>query len=433
MKGRNKLKPERIVIGEGIALNVLPCTKFKTNCIALRLVAPLTKESASLNALLPFVLKRGCTSYPTVAEMERHLEELYGSDIHAGVGKTGNSQYFGFTSYPLSDTYAEGVRVSDEILSLMAELIFSPVLKNGLLDPETVQREKDVLTDRIKATINNKNKYAVKRCAEEMGKGDPSSVSETGTVEDVEAITPEALTNALKDAVRRCRIEIWCAGDFDIAGLERTCRRLFDIKNRDPYPVTEVNRIADAKSLKRVTEEQPVKQGKLCVGFTTSVRPQDGDAPVLNLFLEIFSNSPISKLFLNVRERLSLCYYCSAIANKPKGTVTVASGIEVDKANIAEEAIIKELNDCVNGLITEEEMTSAKKAMISSSKSIYDDYGSLISWYFSQLDRDVKMTPEEYTEKAVAATVGDVSRVASTLKLHTVYFLKGTLKEENDG
>ncbi len=427
------MTPERIILGEGVALNILECDKFKTNCIAIRFLCPLSEESASLNALLPFVLKRGCRRLPTMTDMEKEFDMLYGTDIQATVGKTGDTQFFGFTAHPLCDSYAEGNRLSEAVLSLISELLYDPYLtEDGTLSPECIEIEKRVLADKVRETINNKAKYSLQRCAEEMSKNDPSSIPATGSVEQIGAITPEKLTETLKTALNRYKIEIWCAGSFERKALEEACRKLFLSKTREPYSDNELKRIADATTVARIVEEQPVKQGKLCVGFTTDIRPDDESSPIFNLFLEIFSSSPVSKLFVNVREKLSLCYYCSAIVNKPKGTVIVASGIENENAKTAEEAILKELENCSKAEIADDEMDAAKKALITASKSIYDDYGALISWYFSQLGRGKMLSPEEYTLPAINATRDDVARVASSLKLHTVYLLKGTAKEDDE-
>lgn len=430
MKGRNKLIPERILIGDGVALNLLPCEKFKTNCIAIRLLTPLKQETAALNALLPYVLKRGCKRLPTMAKMEEELELLYGSELYSNVGRHGDCQFFGFTSYPLRDRYTEGVKVSDSVISLMAELLFSPITENGVLRPEYVESEKRVLADKVRASVNNKSKYAVKRCIEEMGKGDPSSVSELGRVEDIEAITPAALTEALAYALKHHRIEIWCAGDFDKASLTKTLTGLFAIENREPAPIPEISRLPHVETENMVTEEQPVKQGKLCLGFTTDFCASGRGSALYGVFNEVFSSSPVSKLFVNVREKLSLCYYCHTISNKKKGTMIVTSGIEVENLDTARSAILNELRSVAEGNISEEELISAKKSLVSSIKSIDDDYGSMISWYFSQIDEEHVMTPEEYAEYASETTVSDIMEIAGSFIPHTVYFLKGTVKEE---
>ncbi len=424
--------PIRKMIGDGVALNIIPTDKFKTNCISVRFLCPMAEETAALNALLPSVLKRGCERLPTMADIVKELQMLYGSELQSSVGRFGDTQYLGFTSFPLRNEYTEGTNVTSEILSLMSELINKPLIENGTLKAEYVESEKRTLTDRVKAAINNKTSYAIRRCVEEMGKGDPSSIPDTGTVEQIAAVTPEALTKRLNEIINTANIEIWCAGVFDEGKLESDCIRLFVREDRTPVPKTEVTPIAPTIEVNTITEDQPVKQGKLSLGFTTSLRPSPDASPSFNLFLGVLSSSPTAKLFMNVREKLSLCYYCYAIPDRQKGTVIISSGIEVQNKDIAKRAILDEIEAVKNGNITEDELEGARMSLISGWKSICDDEIAMINWYFSQICWGKFVSPEEYAERCVSLTASDVSYVASTLKLHTVYFLNGTLPSEEE-
>ena len=160
-----ELTPKRLILGEGVALNILECDKFKTNCIAIRFLCPLSEKSASLNALLPFVLKRGCRRLPTMTDMEKEFDMLYGTDIQASVGKIGDTQFFGFTSHPLCDSYAEGNKLSISVLSLMSELLCDPYLtEEGTLSPECIEIEKRVLADKVRESINNRHNINILDC-----------------------------------------------------------------------------------------------------------------------------------------------------------------------------------------------------------------------------------------------------------------------------
>lgn len=421
---------ERIELGQGIALNVIPCQKFKTNAIAIRFLCPMKKETAAENALLPFVLKRGTERLPTMTHLSKELQMLYGTELQAQVGKTGDLQFFGFAAVTLNDDYTEGEKVTERALALLSELLHAPLTVNGTLCPDFVESEKRVMIERIREAINHKTSYAVKRCYEEMGRDDPAVLPETGTEEQIEAITAEGLTARWREALAACRIEIFCAGDFDTEKLTDTCRSLFRSAERRPVPLTETVPLPHAEEVRCLSEDQPVKQGKLSLGFTTSLRPSPETAARYNLFLEVLANSPTAKLFLNVREKLSLCYYCSAVPDRPKGILILTSGIEVADRAAAEEAILNEIDACREGKITEEELTAAKKALKTAADSITDDYGAMISWVASQLTWERKLTPEEYVASAMRVTVEDLRATADTLKLHTVYFMNGTQTEE---
>ena len=208
--------------------------------------------------------------------------------------------------------------------------------------------------------------------------------------------------------------------------------KFFVSENRTSRQNAEVTPIAPAEKVNTVTEDQPVKQGKLSLGFTTTLRPTPEASTAFNLFLGVLSSAPTAKLFMNVREKLSLCYYCYAIPDRQKGTIVISSGIEVDKKEVAEKAIISEIEAIKNGEVTDEELESARKSLISGWKSICDDEMAMINWYSAQTVWDRFISPEDCVENCKVLTVSDVSAVASTLKLHTVYFLNGTLTGESE-
>lgn len=419
-------------LGNGIALNLLPCDKFKTNYLSVEFLCPMSEETAALNALLPFVLKRGTRRLPSLLALTQELEMLYGSHIGARVGKVGDTQFFGFHSAPLRDEYAEGMKVTASVLALIGEMILTPYQEEGQLSASFTEQEKNVLIDAIQSRINNKGHYALLRCREEMCRNDPSALPETGTEEQVAAITAARLTDHLNTVRRAYRMEIWCVGIFDRNELLEQVQSLFRTAIRNPIPLPAHKPFCLNDNPQRVCEEQPVKQGKLCLGFGTEIRSGHPMAPAYTLLLEILGGSPTSKLFVNVREKQSLCYYCSAIPEMQKGILLIASGIEVADRDKAEAAILREVEACRQGEITAEEILAAKKSIENSIRAMYDEPSAMIAWYFKRGLIGSTESPLSYWEKIQAVTAADLAAAAQTLTLDTVYFLNGTLPGEEN-
>lgn len=424
------MKPKRLTIGEGIYLNILECDKFKTNCISVDFLCRTEKDSAAKAALLPFVLTRGTAKHPGMKELTAELDMLYGSHISGHVSKIGDIQYFGFTSYPLISEYAENTDVTAGVFDIIGEMINSPRKENGKLYAPYVEGEKALMIDRIRAKINDKNSYSVLRCREEMTEGEPYSIPETGYEEDVAAITPDDLTDYLEYAKNELRIEIWCVGIFDSEKLTEQLKGIFGFENRKtPAPLTH-ERTEFRGSVKKIDEPQPVNQGKLCLGFRTGTYINDIDASAFTVFCEILGGSPMSKLFMNVREKLSLCYYCQAVSDNAKGIMLIASGIEVKNKDLAISAITKQIDACKNGEISDQELSAAKKSILNSAKTLYDDAEAMKSWYMRRGLFGIGESPEEYCEKAMKICISDIEAVAKKLILDTEYFLNGTLLDE---
>ena len=95
----------------------------------------------------------------------------------------------------------------------------------------------------------------------------------------------------------------------------------------------------------------------------SGINALDPDYTAMVLANCILGGSPFSKLFMNVREKQSLCYYCAARHDTPKNVMFVQSGVETKDLDRTEEAILKELNDMKKGNITDDEILFAKLAM----------------------------------------------------------------------
>jgi predicted Zn-dependent peptidase len=426
------MTPKRIEIGQGIALNLLSCDKFKTNCLSVTFLCPMEAETVAENALLPYVLKRGTERFPTMMALTKELEMLYGAQIAAQVNKVGDLQYFGFRAEPIRPEYAEGCDVTGQVLSLMGEMLQRPFLEEGLLCPAYVEGEKQILIDAVRSRINHKGNYSLLRCREEMCANDPSALPEIGTEEMLAAVTPETLTARLETVRRTYPMEIWCVGSFDEHALTEQVRAIFLSQERSPLSLPDTKAFVAGEGVRRITEEQPVKQGKLCLGFGTDIRSGHPLVPAYALMLEVLGGSPTAKLFVNVREKMSLCYYCSSVPDVKKGLMIIASGIEVSDRDKAEAAILREVEACQEGRITEEEILSAKRSVANALRTLYDDPAALISWYFKRLLIGSTESPEAYGARIEAVTLEDMVKAAKSLTLDTIYFLNGTLPGEED-
>ncbi len=422
--------PERRTLGDGIYLNLLPCDKFKTNYLSVDFLCPMRERDAASSALLPFVLSRGTAKYPDMTELTRAFDRLYGTRVSPHVFKTGDTQCFGFSCYPLREEYAGGTDVTGQALALLAETISAPYTENGLLSASYTESEKRVMTDRIQAQINDKASYSVLRCREILAEGEAYAIPESGRAEEVAALTPRLLTDRLAEARESLRIEIYAVGHFDKEALTEKAAAAFCFPGRrTPEPLL-LSPSPLRKEVTRVTESQPVRQGKLCLGFKTGASISSRDLPAHALFTEVLGGSPVSKLFLNVREKQSLCYYCSTLGDVGKGILMIASGIEVSDRERAEQAILEQLAQCREGKISEEELQAAKKSLLNSSRSLYDSAGALKSWYLKNGISDDAEDPLALAERAASASVSDVMEAANRLSLDTVYFLEGTDRSE---
>ena len=421
----------RSQIADEAYFTLIKTEQFKAGLISVRFLAPLDKATAAENALFPQVLLRGCNKYPNMTAIARRKKSVYDTGLGATVYNIGENQVFGFNLDVLENKYSiDGMDIAGEATGLLVDILTDPVTENGVFKAEYVESEKKRLIDKINSQKNNKNAYAVMRCTDEMCRDERYGISEIGTVETVAAATPESVYAAYRRALKSARVEIVAVGNFDNSTEERFAAAFSKIE-REPQPICETEIIRAPKGeVRRYTEIQKIQQGKLVIGFRTGSVISDGDYAATSLAVEIYGGSPISKLFMNVREKMSLCYFCSASADGTKGIMTVRSGIDFSKYEAAKAEIYRQLDLMAKGEITDEEFTGAKKSLINALREQSDDPAAIRSWYLGRLLSGRMQTKEEYIAEIERVTKEQVTAKAAGFKPDLEYFLKGEGKYE---
>jgi len=412
-----------IPINDNITLNYIPMAKLKTTSIGMYIHRPLKKEEASYNAILPHVLKRGNKTLKNTQEIAKYLQDLYGAKFSAGISKKGDSQLLCFEGETISDKYAPGGEaLTAGLLKLILDSVFN---QNDTFSKDVFEQERTNSITKIENIINDKRVYAIYRCQEEMAKGDPFSIPRLGYVEDMKKMTIEELYNYYRELILSSKINIYVCGEADLSGIEdaiRTAISGYCFKNAE-MPKSQLLKIKD--KVNDVTERLDVTQGKLAIGFLTDTASTDDDYYKLVVANAIFGGGAQSKLFNNVREKLSLAYYAGSMLDKYKGMLLVNAGIEFDNFKKAYDETLVQLEEVKMGSITDLEIESSKMFLINSLVTTYDDQMALISFYLNQNVAGTNAEIDECIEKIKLVTKEDVARIMNKVHLDTVYFLAG--------
>lgn len=419
-----------IKIADGVKINYIETSKFKTNYFSFNFITNLDEEKSYYNTLIPRILSHASATYPSQASIDKRLQYLYSAGLATRNTQNGKFHIFGILADMLNNKYTPDTDVTGEMLSLICDIIFNPYLEDGVFSKQYTESEKLEVIDAINAEINNKGAYAMNRCTEIMCKDEIFSVKRTGTVENVQSVTPTMLYDAYKNALQKYRIEIFVVGSVDINSIADTLKGYFDKIERSVEKLADFDIIREAKEVKQLCEIQNVQQGKLCMGFRTGRTIEDGDYHIAQLFCEIYGGSPTSKLFVNVREKKSLCYTCRSLITQKSGLMYVSAGIDASNKQISEEAILEQLENVKQAKITDSELDSAKKSLKNAYMQIYDSPSAMEMW---TLNRELSGNfdiPNEQAELVDKATKAQIASFAKNITLDTVYFLKG---EENNG
>ena len=416
---------KQIPIGQGRNLYHIPTDKFKTSTISIFIHRPLKKEEATMNALLPYVLRRGSKDFPSSQIIAKYLEELYGASFDCGVNKKGEDHIIYLNFEVINDRYIPGQeKLFNDILEFAHSILFNPLLDGEGFKKEYVIQEKKKIEDLIKGLVNNKMVYAVERCYQEMCRDEAFSIYELGSIEDLDAIDEKGLYQHYKEVIYSSPIDIFIVGQMDEEKIYEKVTRLFSDKGNQvkTYPNTQI--ITKVGQVKKIEEALEVNQGKLSLGFRTKISPRDKEYYPLIIYNGILGGGPHSKLFNNVREKMSLAYYVFARLEKFKGLMIISSGIEFVNYQKALDEILTQVEEIKNGNISDYEYEATIKSYINSIRSLADNPIYMTDYYLGQLVAGTDDTFEGLIEKISTVKKEDVISVAQNIELDTIYFLK---------
>lgn len=409
----------------GITLRCFPDHRFKHGCLSVQFVRPMCREEAAMNALLPAVLLRGSRRHPDLRAITLRLDDLYGASVGTLVRRIGDCQTTGLYCSFMEDRFAmEGDAILAPMVDFLKELLLEPVLEHGGFRADFVESEKKNLISTIEAQLNDKRAYAMEQLVKRMCRGDSFGIPRLGETEQVAAITPEALYAHYKEVLCSSPIELCYVGAAEEAQVAALVKGIFAGLDRACQGMPAQMAFRGAAGGEHV-QQMDVSQGKLCMGFTTPVTVRDKEFVAMQLLNMVFGGGMTSKLFMQVRERLSLCYAIGSGYHGSKGILTVSAGIDSGKSEVVRREILAQLEACRNGEITPQELTAAKQAMRSSLLATHDSPGAMEGYYATAALSGLALTPEAYIRAVEETTLEQVAAAARTVQLHTVYFLKG--------
>ena len=416
---------QNFTIQPGVTLRYCRDTRFKQGCFSFQMVREMKKEEAALNALLPSVLLRGTRRCPDLRAVTQRLDELYGAAIGPLVRRVGDYQTTGFSCGFMDDRFAlPGDEVLRPLLEFVGELLLDSPRENGTFLPEFVESEKKNLISTIESDRNDKRLYAMRRLLRTMCAADSFGIPRLGEIEEVAAITPETLTRHYEKILRTSPVELFYVGSAPAEEVMDAVRPLLAGLAREPQSLSAQTAFKSCPG-QDLVETMDVAQGKLCMGFTTPITNRCREFPAMQMLNAILGGGMTSKLFRNVREKMSLCYSIDSAYYGTKGILLASAGIDFDKEEITRREILNQLRACQEGDITDEELGAAREAILSSLRAVQDAPGAIENFYGTAALSGLCLTREEYMQAVEQTTREDVVRCAQSLSLHSTYFLKG--------
>ena len=416
---------ESVSLLPGVVLRACRDSRFKQGYLSFQFLRQMRREEAHLNALLPSVMLRGTVPHPDLRSVTRYLDDLYGASVSPLVRRLGDWQTTGFYLSFLDDRFAmAGDRVAAGMTAFLEEILTQPLLEKGCFLEEIVESEKKNLISTIESELNNKGAYAMGKMLRNLCREDSFGIPRLGTVESVASIGPGELYDHYLHIRKESPIEIFYVGSMTAGEIAGLLKPMIEKWEREPVSLPAQSAFTPGESFDE-TEVMEISQGKLCLGFSTPITNREGDYAAMMVLCTVFGSGMTSKLFMNVREKLSLCYSIGSSYFGTKGILTVSAGIDFDKEQLTREETLRQLEACRSGEITQEELKAAKESICSGIRATHDSPGAIESYYCASLLTGSCRSAEGYLEEIRRVTLSDVVAAAQSLTLRGCYFLRG--------
>ena len=413
----------------GVWLTALRSDKFKTGCLSINLLTQLKRETAAFNAVLPFVLRRGTRFHPDMQTIAAELDSLYGTGVEPIVRKIGEIQCIGFyASFPDHKYLPAGSEVFEKTANLSCEMLLAPNTRGGLFLPAYVESEKEKLLELIRSRVNEKRSYAHFRLLEQMCCYEDYAVSRFGTEDTAESIYYQKLTKYYHSLISASPVEIFYCGSMEASKVANILSDALSGMTRGEinYDIgTDIRMNAVEDKVRSFVDEMSVTQGKLVMGFRLGECMEEPDLAPIYVFNAVYGSGVTSKLFMNVREKLSLCYYASSLVDTHKGLMLVSSGVDFDKVDEAKSEILAQLEAVKSGDISDEELEAARRSVASDLCACLDSQGELEGFYLANTIDGLEFSPDELAALVCDVSREDVIKIASSVVLDAEYFLRG--------
>lgn len=415
--------PQITKLANGVEGLFVENSRFNTTLVSFNFYLPLKRETYSTNALLPYVLSSCSREYDNFRKLNIKLGNLYGATLSTSNSKIMDYQCLNIAISVINDEYTlNGEGVVNEAAKLLASLIFDPALEGDSFRDNDVNREKLQMLDRIKGEINDKRGFARQTAVSMLFGADAYGVSRYGEEKDMEKVTGRDLFLAWENMLRTAFIRVNVIGAKLPNGLFEAVSSAFSAIKRTS--VTEFSGFNTPTLIKtEQTDYMSVAQGKLVMGFSLGEVKAESETAAMTVMADIFGGGPYSRLFTNVRERLSLCYYCACQAVKNKGFMLVDSGIEAQNAEKAKKEILNQLEIMKKGEFTDDEFAASIVSICDSVKSAEDSLSTLNSFYTARVFDTSVSSPSELIKLIKQVTREDVIKAAENVTPLVTYLL----------
>lgn len=412
-------------------LHFIKTKKFKTIKIKINFKELISKEKIVYRNMLSLILLEATKTYNTRRLIDIECENLYNIGVGAGSSISGNYQILSFNTTFLNEKYTE-VGMNEKSLQFFLDFIFNPNVTDNKFLNQAFLNAKNILKEDIESFNDIPSRYAFSKLYESMCPNTSIAYRNTGYMEDLESITVENLYEYYQELLKKDIVDIFVIGDIDINQFEELIKHNFKVNTLKRNNVSHFIEQTNFKRIPKVVKEaKNVNQSILIVASKLKDITPFERLYVLSVYNHILGGGPDSKLFQEVREKNSLCYYITSTHTGVYNLELISAGIDLKNYEKALKLIKHEIKEMAKGNFTDEDIEKAKINAKAALKEIEDAPGGMVSIYEAHeyLGYDLLEEREKNIDKV---TKEDIMKVIKKIKMDTIFLLEGSKRDAKE-
>ena len=392
---------ESTTLDNGLRVLTAPMPHTRSVSISFYVGAGSRYETAPVAGLSHFVehmLFKGSSRRPTAKEISEAVDRV-GGMLNGGTDRELTVYY---------------VKVAKPHFRLAFDILVD-MLRRPLVEPAEIEKERRVVIEELASVGDSPAQQADILLDGVMWPDQPLGWDVAGSKETVSALSRETVMEYLGTQYVPNNTVLSVAGAVEHAQvLDLVTRELDDWTPGSPtswYPAVDGQCRPRLKVKYDKTEQAHISLAVL------GVSNQDPDRYAVDLLSAIIGEGMSSRLFIELRERRSLCYDVHSYTShfRDTGAFTVYAGVDPKQAPDAVAAILEQLAITRDG-IPEDELVKAKELTKGRLLLRMEDTRSVSGWLGVQeiLTGRVRSV-DEVVENVEAVTTEDLRRVANDL------------------
>jgi len=350
------MKTELFQLKNGLKVLFVDTKTFSSVTTILLVGAGSRFENESNNGIAHFfehMAFKGSAKYPTSLLISTEIDSLGG--IHNA-----------FTSKDHTGYYIKATNDHfPKVIDVLSDMVLNPLLQS-----EEIEKEKGVIIEELNMYEDMPQRQVGDIFEELLYKDNPLGFDIGGSKQTVSKFTKETFTEYIENLYLPENSVLIVAGgitngNMKIEDYKTIIEEKFNgwkkgkVKEFEPM-------IENQTTSSIILKFKQTEQAHFCLGFRT-FSLYDERKYAQQLLSIILGGGMSSKLFIEVREKLGLCYYISnsTEAYKDVGNMVTQAGIalQIDKVKKAIEVILREYKNITNGKITAEDFIKAKEML----------------------------------------------------------------------